>query len=181
MWTRFPPMASGGILHWRLPPQGVPTFRDGRVTLSANEVSDSYFCPVVVYADGTSSRDSAAYLAALGFSQDAINRLGLCDQQTLNSLYRQVLAHDGQGFKDVVRELIFAQAHPSLARPPFDSLLKGSRFNQWALPFSPSEEDMEEDSDSSADSGADSEVDAAFPSDDSSLPSLEPLDFPSVV
>ena len=175
VWTRFPPMASGGILHWRLPPQGVPTFRDTRVTLSANEVSDTYFCPVVVYADGTSSRDSAAYLAALGFSQDAINRLGLCDQQTLNSLFRQVLAHDGQGFKDVVRELIFAQAHPSLARPPFDSLLKGSRFNQWALP---SEEDMEEDSDS-ADSGADSEVDAAYPSDSSSLPSLEPLGFPS--
>ena len=36
---------------------------------------------------------------------------------------------------------------------------------------------MEEDSDSSADSGADSEVDAAFPSDDSSLPSLEPMGF----
>ena len=164
----------GGILHWRLPPQGVPTFRDSRVTLSANEVSDSYFCPVVVYADGTSSRDSAAYLAALGFSQDAINRLGLCDQQTLHSLYRQVLAHDGQGYEEVVRELIFADSHPSLARPPFDSLLKGSRFSQWALP---SEEDMEEDSDSSLDSGADSEVDAAFPSDDSSLASLEPIGF----
>ena len=172
-WTRFPPMASGGILHWRLPPQGVPTFRDNRVTLSANEVSDSYFSPVVVYADGTSSRDSAAYLAALGFSQHAINRLGLCDQQTLRSLYRQVLAHDGQGYLEVVRQLIFADAHPTLAHPPFDSLLKGSRFSQWALP---SEEAMEEDSDSPLDSGADSEVDAS--EDDSSLPSLEPVGFP---
>ena len=180
VWTRFPPMASGGILHWRLPPQGVPTFRDNRVTLSANEVSDTYFSPVVVYADGTSSRDSAAYLAALGFSQHAINRLGLCDQQTLHSLYRQVLAHDGQGYLEVVRQLIFADTHPTLAHPPFDSLLNGSRFSQWALPSEEDmEEDSEEDSDSPLDSGADSEVDAA--EDDSSLPSMEPMGFATSV
>ena len=72
--------------------------------------------------------------------------------------------------------MIFADAHPTLAHPPFDSLLNGSRFSQWALP---SEEDMEEDSDSPLDSGADSEVDAA--EDDSSLPSMEPMGFATSV
>ena len=125
-------MATGTLVHWRLPPVHVATFFDTRCIFGENEVADSFFRNTVLFADGSSTRDPWPYLAALGLTPEDISKLGVRDLDTLRSLFRQVVTHNAVSFPTLVCNLILGEANACLLPPVYQGLFLGSRFKDWA-------------------------------------------------
>ena len=184
-WISFPPMPTGTLVQWRLPPPHIHTFYCTRFILGDHELEDSFFQPSVVFADGSSTRDTGAYLAALGLTPADIAKLGMCDLDTLASVYRKVLTHDSVDFHSLVRNLLLGEASASLLPPVYQGLFLGSRFADWARASSPPE------SASSSSSSSEGALNHGFIEDrpesgasnltSTSMPSSEPLSEEDVV
>ena len=100
------------------------------MTLSPMEVSDDHFEHTVTFADGQSTRDTAAYLAALGFPPSEVSQLGHCDLDTLRSLFRQVVSHDSVTLEVLIRNLMLGEA-PGLVPSTYAGLYLGMTFSDW--------------------------------------------------
>ena len=133
-WVTYPPAPTGTVMHFRLPPPGVFTFTNSRVIVSMADISELAFFPSVIYADGSQTADTGAYLSALGLLPAEIERLGSSvDYATLRSIFRKTVSHDGVNFAELVRKCQLADYNGEGLLLPcsFKGLFLGSRFNDW--------------------------------------------------